>query len=187
MPTVTLIGYRGTGKTTVAAGLARRLRCPWWDADVELERRVGTTIAAFLRDEGEPRFRDEESVVLGELLAKSEGVLATGGGVILRAGNRQDLRARGGCVVWLTAPGPILRGRLAADPTTALRRPGLTGADPFAEIEAILAAREPHYRACADVVIDASLASPDDVVESILRALPTPAVTSRPLPPGGAA
>ena len=92
MPTVTLIGYRGTGKTTVAAGLARRLGCPWWDADIELERRVGTTIASLIRDHGEPHFRDEEAGLLGELLATPEGVLATGGGVILRPGNRQRLR-----------------------------------------------------------------------------------------------
>jgi shikimate kinase len=183
MPTVTLIGYRGTGKTTVAAGLARRLGCPWWDADVELERRVGTTIASLLRDHGEPYFRDEESGVLGELLAKPEGVLATGGGVILRPGNREHLRKKGGCVVWLTAPSPILRRRLAADPTTASRRPGLTNADPLAEIESILAVREPLYRACADVVIDASVASPEEVVESILRALPALAGAARPTPP----
>ena len=183
MPTVTLLGYRGTGKTTVAAGLARRLGCLWWDADIELERRVGTTIASFLRDHGEPHFRDEESGVLGELLATPEGVLATGGGVILRPGNRERLRERGGCVVWLTAPSPILRRRLAADPTTVSRRPGLTGADPLAEIESILAAREPLYRECADVVIDASVASPDEVVESILRALAAPAGAARPTPP----
>jgi len=182
MPTVTLIGYRGTGKTTVAAGLARRLGCRWWDADVELERRVGATIAALVRDHGEPYFREEEAGMLHELLAEPAGVLATGGGVILRPGNRDLLRERGGCVVWLTAPGPILRGRLAADPTTASRRPGLTGADPLAEIETILAAREPLYRACADIVIDAA-ASPEEVVESILRALPAPAGAPRPNPP----
>ena len=183
MPMVTLIGYRGTGKSTVAAALAQRLGCPWWDADVELERAVGTSIATLIREHGEARFRDQESVVLEEFLAKPDGVLATGGGVILRPGNRERLRERGGCVVWLTAPSPILRRRLAADPTTVSRRPGLTGADPLAEIESILAAREPLYRACADVVIDASVASPDEVVESILRALAAPAGAARPTPP----
>ena len=171
MPTVTLIGYRGTGKSTVASGLARRLGGRWWDADVELERIVGTSIAALVRDHGEPRFRDEEENVLRELLAEPEGVLATGGGVILRAGNRARIRALGGWVVWLTAPADIIRRRLATDPTTASRRPGLTGSDPLAEVDAALAAREAFYRECADAVIDTSTASPDEVIESILRAL----------------
>jgi shikimate kinase len=183
MPTVTLIGYRGTGKSTVAAALAQRLGCPWWDADVELERVVGMSIAALVREQGEPRFRDEESVVLAELLSKPSGVLATGGGVILRPGNRDRLRERGGCVVWLTAPGPVLRRRLAADPTTASRRPGLTGADPLAEIDAALANREPLYRECAGVVIDTSIDSPESIVASILRVLETPAGSGRPCPP----
>ncbi len=174
MPRVTLIGYRGTGKSTVAAALAQRLGCPWWDADVELERVVGTSIASFVRERGEAKFRDQESVVLEELLAKPDGVLATGGGVILRPGNRERLREQGGCVVWLTAPGPILRRRLAADPTTASRRPGLSGADPLAEIDAALSTREPLYRECAGVVIDTSQASPEEVIEAIFRGLERP-------------
>lgn len=183
MPIVTLIGYRGTGKTTVAEGLARRLRCRWWDADVELERLVGTSIASFVRDRGEPHFREEESRLLGRLLDQPDGVLATGGGVILRPANREFLRERGGCVVWLTAPASILRRRLAADPTTASRRPGLVGSDPLAEVEASLAAREPLYRACADVVIDAAEATPEDVVASILRVLPAPPDAAQAGPP----
>lgn len=174
MPTITLIGYRGTGKSTVAAALAQTLGCRWWDADVELERVVGTSIASFVRKHGEPTFRDRESVVLGELLAKPDGVLATGGGVILRPGNRERLREQGGCVVWLTAPGPILRRRLAADPTTSSRRPGLTDADPLAEIDAALSTREPLYRECAGVVIDTSCDSLERIVAAILRGLETP-------------
>ena len=180
MPMVTLIGYRGTGKSTVAAALAQRLGCPWWDADVELERAVGTSIATLIREHGEARFRDQESVVLEEFLAKPDGVLATGGGVILRPGNRERLRERGGCVVWLTAPGPILRRRLAADPTTASRRPGLTGADPLAEIDAALSTREPLYRECAGVVIDTSSDSPERIVAAILRGLETPSASRCP-------
>ena len=180
MPTVTLIGYRGTGKSTVAAALARRLGCPWWDADVELERVVGTSIAELVRERGEPTFRDQESVVLETLLGHTDGVLATGGGVILRPGNRERLRERGGCVVWLTAPGPVLRRRLAADPTTASRRPGLTGADPLAEIDAALSTREPLYRECAGVVIDTAQASPEEVIEAILRGLETPSASRCP-------
>ena len=79
---------------------------------------------------------------------------------------------------------PSLRRRLAADPTTASRRPGLTGADPIAEIDATLSTREPLYRECAGVVIDTSSDSPESIVAAILRGLETPKRES--LPPGGA-
>lgn len=171
MPTVTLIGYRGTGKSTVAAVLARRLECRWWDADVELERIVGMSIATLIGEQGEPRFRDEEVDVLRRLLAQPRGVLATGGGAVLRAENRVGIRESGGVVVWLTAPADVIRRRLASDPTTASRRPGLTAADPLVEIDAALAAREPLYRECADEVIDTSTAPTDEVVAAIVRSL----------------
>ena len=100
--------------------------------------------------------------------------------MILRPGNRDRLREQGGCVVWLTAPGPILRRRLAADPTTASRRPGLTGADPLAEIDAALSTREPLYRECAGMVIDTSSDSPERIVAAILRRLETPSASRCP-------
>jgi shikimate kinase len=119
MPVITLVGYRGTGKTTVAAALAARLGCEWVDADVVLEERVGTSIAALVRERGEATFRDEESTILAELLASCTGVLATGGGVVLRPLNRERLRAHGRPIVWLTASCAVIRRRLAADPHTA--------------------------------------------------------------------
>lgn len=171
MPLVTLIGYRGTGKSTVAVHLARRLACPWHDADDELEAAVGMPIARLVQERGEPAFRDEESTILARLLERGRCVLATGGGVVLRDANRDALRARGGLVVWLTAPADVIRRRLAADPSTATRRPGLTGADPLAEVDAALARREPLYRECAGCVVDTGAAAPKAIVETILARL----------------
>jgi shikimate kinase len=168
MPRITLIGYRGTGKSTVAAGLARRLGCGWADADAVLEERVGCTIAAIVRDRGEPAFRDVESAVLGDLLARDDLVLATGGGVVLRAENRRLLVERGRPVVWLQAPADVIRARLAADPTTRDRRPALAGGDPLAEVEGALLAREPLYRECADLAVDAATADPEEIAARIL-------------------
>jgi shikimate kinase len=168
MPTITLIGYRGTGKSTMAAALSRRLRCAWRDADTELEARVGCSITALVRDRGEAAFRREESVVLGELLTAFDGVLATGGGVVLAAANRDLLRSRGRPIIWLTAPADVIRGRLAADPTTPDRRPALAGSDPLAEVSAALAAREPLYRECADVAFDTAALATDEVVDRIV-------------------
>lgn len=171
MPRVTLIGYRGTGKSTVAALLGETLGCGWCDADAELERKLGVTIAKLVREAGEPRFRDEEETVLADLLRRFPGVVATGGGVVLRPANRALLRRAGRPVVWLTATAEAVKRRLAADPTTADRRPALAapgGGDPLAEVETTLAYREPLYRECADVRFDTSAMPPRETVARIV-------------------
>jgi len=172
MPRVTLIGSRGTGKSTVGGLLAARLGEPFVDADVALEARCGASIGTLIRERGEPAFRDAESALLGELLGRSGGVLGTGGGVVVRAENRVLLRRHGQPVVWLTAPADVIRARLAADPLTAVRRPALVGGDPLAEIETLLRERERFYRETADLVVDAT-APADEVVARIVALLAT--------------
>ena len=167
MPKVTLIGYRGVGKTSVAGGLAARFSFPWCDCDVELERRLGRSIADVIRQDGEPAFRDAEQELLAELLQGFHGVLATGGGVILREANRTQLAEHGRPVVWLQADAGTIRLRLAADPTTASRRPGLTTANPLDEVADVLAAREPLYAAVADMQVDTAAHPVDAVIDEI--------------------
>ena len=165
---LTLIGYRGCGKSTVAALLVPRLGIPAVDADDVVEQRVGTSIAALIADRGEPAFRDLESEVLAHLLAGPPLILATGGGVVLREANRLLLRDRGRPVIWLDAAADVVRARLAADPMTAVRRPGLSAADPLAEVADTLTAREPHYRACADVRFDTGAEPAGRIAERII-------------------
>lgn len=168
MPRVTLIGYRGTGKSTVAALLAARLGLPWCDADTVLEQRLGCTIAALVGDRGEAAFRDAEAAVLRDLVPGFAGVLATGGGVVLRPENRLLLRSSARPVVWLTAPADVIRRRLAADPLTAARRPALAGRDPLDEVADAVAVREPLYRESADVSFDTAAAAPEVVAAAIV-------------------
>lgn len=168
MPCLTLIGYRGAGKSTVAAALAARLGCAACDADRFLEDRAGCTIGDLIRGGGEPAFRDAEEAALIELLATCPGVLSTGGGVVLRPANRLLLRRLGRPVVWLDARPDVVRARLAADPATAVRRPGLSGGDPFAEIEPTLAVRLPLYASCADLRVDTALLEPAAVADRII-------------------
>src|SRR5437588_11657323 len=92
---ILLIGYRATGKTTVARLLAGRLGWRWADADLALEARHGRSIRRLFAEEGEAAFRALEAAVLEELCRSRRHVLATGGGVVLAEANRQRLRAAG--------------------------------------------------------------------------------------------
>ena len=167
---LTLIGYRATGKTTLAQLLAGRLGWPWIDADVEIERRAGKSIAQIFAADGEPAFRDLEAQVVAELCRRPRLVLAAGGGAPLRLESRQAMRAAGQ-VVWLTAsPGTIL-ARMQADPATAPRRPNLTEHGPLEEIVQLLSRREPIYREAAHLVIDTDGKTPEQLAAEILARL----------------
>lgn len=170
---LTIIGYRGCGKSTVAELLSRSLGLPWHDADVVLEGRVGCSIATLVHDRGEDAFRDLEQLVLADLLAGPPAIIATGGGVVLRPANRRLLGAHGRPVVWLFAAADIVRRRLAADPMTVSRRPALSGDDPLDEVAATLIAREPLYRDSADVAFDTGPDSPQQITACIVAWLAT--------------
>jgi shikimate kinase len=168
-PLVFLIGARGTGKTTVARLLAARLGWPWIDADDLIEQQFGRSVRDIFAQEGEAGFRDKEAGVLAELCDRRRHVIATGGGVVLRADNRERLR-RAGQVVCLMADAPTLWQRLQADPGTAARRPNLSVGG-LAEIEETLRVREPLYRACADWVVATETRSPEEVAAVVLAHL----------------
>lgn len=168
---IVLIGYRGTGKTTVAGHLARRLGWDWIDTDNEIESRAGKSIAEIFASVGEAAFRDLEQRVVQDLATRDRVVLAVGGGAVLREANRAALKA-GGTLVWLTASRETIESRLSADATTAHRRPNLTPAGGAGEIDRILREREPIYRECADLVIDTDDETPAEIAAKILSQLP---------------
>jgi len=149
-----LVGYRATGKTTVAATLAGQFGWQSIDADDVFEQRHPGTLSEFIATEGEPAFRREEAALLRELVKQADRVLATGGGVVLREENRRLLKQTARPIIWLTASAAAIRNRLAADPATAQRRPALTGSDVFDEVEQALTVREALYREVADVMFD---------------------------------
>ncbi len=160
-----LIGYRGSGKTSVAAALARRLRWPWLDADAEIERRAGKSIAQIFADQQAAGFRDLESAMVAELTARDQHIIALGGGAILREENRRAIA--GGQVIWLKASPEQLLARIQADPTTAKRRPNLTPQGGFEEIRTLLAERMPLYAACANLAVEVEQKTPDQIAEEI--------------------
>ena len=165
-----LVGYRGTGKTTVGRLLADALGRPFVDLDERIETDAGRSIAAIFADEGEAGFRDRETAALRAAVGV-DSIIATGGGVVLREGNRRLLKSTG-FVVWLQALAEILWERIRADTLTAARRPNLTSGG-LGEIVELLAVRERFYREVADAVVDAGGASPEVVADAILNMIRT--------------
>lgn len=168
---VVLIGYRGTGKTTVGKLLAARWSLDVVDADCELEAQAGKSIAEIFADEGEPSFRDRETAVLKELVSRPRCVVSAGGGAVLREENREILRAAE-WIVWLKATPETIADRVLADETTNLRRPRLTTSGGMQEIVALLAQREPLYRQMAHCEVDTDGLTASEVVDRMVNQAP---------------
>jgi shikimate kinase len=164
-----LIGYRGTGKSTVGRIVADRLNRKFLDADLEIEARAGRSIRSIFTDWGETVFRDWEEQILAELTsAFPNAVVATGGGVVLREINRRRIRGFG-LVVWLRADPTELARRLESDERGLADRPALTLAGTLAEIAQVLEDRIPLYQDLADTVMETGGKTPDEVAAAILR------------------
>jgi len=144
-----LVGLMGAGKSTIGRLLARRMKRPFLDSDLEIEQRCGVSVPVIFDIEGEPGFRAREAQIIAELTEREGIILATGGGAVLDAESRRRLAARG-TVVYLHAPPADLHERVRHDKN----RPLLATADPLAKLEALYAERDPLYRAIADLVID---------------------------------
>lgn len=163
---VSLIGLPGSGKTTVGRQLARRLQVPFVDSDHVIEQRLGCSIRVYFENEGEDRFRDVEEQVIDELTQAPLGVLSTGGGVVLRPGNRERLRARTRVVYLRSSPEELFR-RLRHD----TQRPLLQVADPLERLRQLHAARDPLYRETAHFVIETGRPSVVTLVNMVVMQL----------------
>jgi shikimate kinase len=169
---VFLIGYRGSGKSTVGRRLADRLWQTFLDSDDLVVKQAGTSIREIFDAEGEAGFRNRESIVVRELAMLADHVVALGGGAVLREENRAAIRDGGHKVIYLRCDPQELHKRIHADPQTAATRPALTslggGID---EIRRLLAEREPIYRACMTAELDVTSLSPEDATVYIARML----------------
>lgn len=145
LQSIYLVGLMGSGKTSVGRHLAQSLGREFWDSDQVIEQRTGAPIAWIFDLEGEQAFRDREQAVIDELTGKEGIVLATGGGVVLRADNRRALRSRG-CVVHLDSSVDRLLKRIGKDKT----RPLLQQGGARATLQRLQAERRPLYDEVAD-------------------------------------
>ena len=165
-----LIGYRGTGKSTVAERLSAKTQMPWIDADESIETLAGSSIKEIFSEQGESVFRDLETTVLENLQQRDGWILALGGGVIVRSQNRRIL-SQTSPVFWLTAQVGTIQSRLSADPNTDQRRPDLTAAGGVEEINEMLERREPLYRQCADHIVPTDNRTSDAIADQIVELL----------------
>ena len=164
---VVLIGYRGTGKSTVGKLVAERLGRVLVSTDVEIVKLAVQNIPEIVEQHGWEYFRDLETKICQDLAGRDGVVIDTGGGAILRSQNVEGLK-RTGKLFWLTAPVETIAKRIGAD----TQRPSLTGTKSFLdEIQDVLRERTPKYQAAADYIIETDGKSATQVADEILARL----------------
>lgn len=163
---IVLIGMMGVGKSSVGRRLSARLAIPFVDADAEIEKAAGMSIADIFSHHGEEYFRSGETRVIARLLEGGPQVLATGGGAFMNPKTRDAIRAKG-VSVWLKAELDVLMRRINKRRND---RPLLQTADPGETLRALLLEREPVY-AQADLTVQSREVAHEAIVADIMTAL----------------
>jgi len=163
---IVLVGMMGVGKSSIGRRLAARLGVPFVDADAEIERAAGMTIAEIFARHGEAYFRSGEARVIARLLENGPQVLATGGGAVMNADTRTAIKTKG-VSIWLDAEFDVLMRRINK---RKHERPMLHTADPAATLRQLLAERGPVY-AQADLTVQSREIPHEAIVSEIMKAL----------------
>lgn len=164
---IVLIGYRGTGKSTIAEILAKHLSMRVVGMDAEIVRRAGKSIPEIVEESGWEHFRDMESQVAADFGSQDDLIIDAGGGVIVRDKNVESLK-KNGVVFWLTADEQTIVQRIKDD----TQRPSLSGLKSFVEeVAEILAERGPKYKAAADHTVDTVKNTAEEAAQTIIRIL----------------
>ncbi len=166
---IVLTGFSGTGKSSVAPLVARRLGWELIDTDCLVEKMAGRGISELFREEGEPRFRAMEAQAVRQACARSPAVVSVGGGAVLSVDNRR-LLADGGFIVCLEArPDTCLERLRQEGDGEPGGRPLLAGPDPLGRLRALKASRQPFYALC-DWTVQTDGLTPEDVAGEVVRA-----------------
>ena len=162
-----LIGYRGSGKSTVGRALAKRLSRPHLDSDDLVESESGLTIKDIFATKGEAWFRDLEAKIISSITSTEfPTIVSLGGGAVLRESTQSILKATGKCI-WLSASAEYLFQRIQSDSATQSRRPNLSQSGGFAEIVDILSKRTPVYEKLSDLTVAVEDKTPDEICDEI--------------------
>ena len=163
---IVLVGMMGVGKSSIGRRLAARLGVPFVDADTEIEKAAGMSIADIFARHGEAYFRSGEARVIARLLDSGSQVLASGGGAVMNADTRAAIKAKG-VSIWLKAEIDVLLRRVAK---RKAERPMLHTDDPSETLRQLLIAREPFY-AQADLTVQSHEGPHDAIVAEMMQAL----------------
>ncbi len=161
-----LVGMMGAGKTTVGRLLANFLEKKFYDSDREIQKRTGVSIPLIFEIEGEAGFRKRETEMLSELVKPGNIVLATGGGAVLSAENREMLK-RSGTVIYLRATIDDLWRRTRHDKN----RPLLQTQDPRTKLTELYAQRDPLYRETAHIIVESGKRSARHLAQLLAQQL----------------
>lgn len=154
----------GAGKTTLGRSLAKRMNLNFIDTDKEIEAKTGVSIPTIFEIEGEDGFRKRESQAIEESAHCKGQIIATGGGSVLRAENRENMKSYG-FVIYLNVPPKTLWERTRND----RNRPLLQVADPLRKLTELFTIRDPLYREVADFVVDGSRMSAQSALQLIIK------------------
>lgn len=166
LPSVFLVGPMGAGKTTIGRLLAKQLGRTFVDSDWYIESQTGADIAWIFAKEGEAGFRERETRAIDELSQQQQIVLATGGGAVMSAQNRDFLEQRG-IVVYLNAPVDVQMARTAKDKS----RPLLQQPNPRKILQDLYSTRDPLYRQVAHIIMPTGHTYPRHMVNQLLQLL----------------
>lgn len=160
---IALIGFMGTGKSSVGQLAAAQLHFTFLDTDHVIEARAGKTISEIFAEQGEPAFRELERKIVGELVTRKKTVISTGGGLPINPENLASLKIHS-LVVCLWASPEKIWERVR----NQTHRPILNEADPLAKIRRLLEERAPYYRQ-ADVLLNTEMRSVKDVAQQVVH------------------
>jgi shikimate kinase len=160
---IALIGFMGTGKSSVGQLVAALMRFAFVDTDHIIEARAGKTVSEIFSSDGEPAFRDWECKVVAELAARKRTVISTGGGLPVNEANLASLKTHA-LVVCLWASPEKIWERVHGQ----VHRPLLNDPDPLAKIKSLLAVRAPCYRQ-ADVLLNTEMRSLKEVAQQVVH------------------
>lgn len=168
---IVLVGYRGSGKSSVGKLLAEQLEWGWCDSDDEIEAHLEVSIAQVFQQQGESHFRDLETAAIERLLLRADRggqIISLGGGAPMQARNRELWKDSATCI-YLKGSAKTLYQRISSDESSENRRPDLTEQGGLAEVQKMLDLRSPTYQLCADLVVDVDARTPSEIVHQIVK------------------